>query len=183
MVSSIKATDFTRCSDNIFTAQHLDATEDMVLVALDWKLAYPVITDFTQAFMAHSETGGLDIRESMMVNYLSELALQSQLHADFEPSLIAACVAVFARYCLQRGDKPLWQQSYEVLTGYTFDRICSGVVTMSHRLEEIRSFVPDVKFINRRYQDMSSTIAIPNITSPAVLIAYQEKMTRDLVVR
>lgn len=176
---AMKATDFVHCSDNLFTAKQLSATEDMVLVALDWKLAQPVIVDFTQAFEVHSDIGR-DRHEKAMMNYLSELALQSQVHADLKPSLVAACVAVFARYCLQQ-DKPLWRPSYDVLTGYTFDKVCSGVVTLSQRLEEITSFVPDIEVIDRRYRTVANTVAIPTITSSAVLIAYQARMTRAIV--
>jgi hypothetical protein len=173
------AKDFIYCSDNLFTAQQLAATEDMVLVALDWKLARPTTVDFSQAFLVHSDLGR-DKRELVMIQYLSELALQSQVHADFKSSLIAACIVMLARYCLQQ-DKPLWKESYDTITGYTFDEVCSGVVTLSDRLEEIRVLGPDLTVIDRRHRVVSNTVAIPTITSPAVLMAYQARMTRDIV--
>lgn len=190
VATSMKATDFIHCSDNIFTAKHLSATEDMVLVALDWKLAYPTTADFLQRFwyddsvFGHDRRErvmdfGHDRRERMMMRYLAELSLQSQVHVDLEHSLIAVCVIVYAQYCLQQEDTPLWKEKYERSTGYSFDKVCSGVVTLSHRLEEIRSFAPELKVIDRRYRMVTNTVAVPTITSPAVLIAYQARMTRN----
>jgi len=174
----MKACDFVYCSDNLFNAGDLAALEGIVLETLDWRLARPAIVDFIDSFVEAFEIGQ-DALEMLLLKYLSQLALQSQIHRYHQPSFIAACIVVLARFC-HPDEKPLWKEEYENLTGYTFQEVCEGVVSLSTRLDEIRVFVPSVDVIDRQFLKLADGRhdgTVPSITSSSMLIAHQRRVT------
>ena len=174
-LGNMKAADFRYCSDNLFTVQELCDAEAMVLSMLEWRLAQPTILDFLGAFSEHSDIG-CDNQEAHMMAYLADVALQSQIHLDLQPSHIAACITVLARFCLAIPENPLWKDDYFALTDYTFDEVCEGVVVLSRRLDEVRTLAPNLRVIDRRHRP---SVTIPLIASPSVLKAYQARMTKE----
>lgn len=177
----MKPSDFVYCSDHLFSLSALGTTEAVVLEILDFRLAQPTIMDFIEAFEASSTDIGLNKLEWLLLRYLAQLALQSQIHRYYEASFIAACIVVLARFCSPE-KLPLWKDGYEEVIGYKFDKVCDGVVTLSTCLEDIRVLVPNVDVIERKFLRLAEGDhdgVVPSITSSSMLHAYQRRVTSN----
>lgn len=177
---AISCTDICMCSDNSFSANDLVRTEEYVLKQLEWKLAFPTSLGFLEAY---GYALGLD-KESksfQMMRYISELALQSPIYLSYEPSMIAACSVVLARFCAQ--DNELWSDALQHQTDYSFEDLSECTIELSRRLDDIRSSFSHLIIIGRRYRKSTrgcvSEIAIPSISSFATMTAYQQRHARN----
>jgi hypothetical protein len=157
--------------------EKIGVVEDLILRNLDWKLAFPTAFDFCIAYarlLSLDETS----RTYQMMCYLSALALQSPIHLNYKQSMVAAAVLVLARFCLQE-DGELWSEALERQTNYSLEEVCQWTVVLSRHLEDVRSTMPDLIMIQRRYRKASrqhvGEIAIPSVSSLATLTAYQER--------
>lgn len=148
-MQQLKEVDFTRCSDNTFSTDTLQKMEELILEALEWKLALPSILEFV---FAYAQILGVepDSRELMMMQYLSELALQSQVHLEHKPSLIAAAVIVLSRYVLD-ANTALWSKNLSEITGFEASTVFACVTSLCRCLEEVRSGLGP-GMIQRRYR-------------------------------
>jgi hypothetical protein len=151
------------CSDNSFSANDLVRTEEYVLKQLEWKLAFPTSLGFLEAY---GYALGLD-KESksfQMMRYISELALQSPIYLSYEPSMIAACSVVLARFCAQ--DNELWSDALQHQTDYSFEDLSECTIELSRRYR-------------KSTRGCVSEIAIPSISSFATMTAYQQRHARN----
>lgn len=176
----MKEVDFIRCSDNTFALEYLQKMEELVLETLKWKLALPTILDFVFSYVQLLKVER-ESRELIMMQYISELALQSQLHRAYRPSLIAAAVVALSRYSLGES-KPLWTDTMEATTEYSEAEVFSCTVGLCNAIDEIRQRIPDHHVIQRRYLQPEAkrigAVSIPARTSTVDLIAYQRRVTQ-----
>lgn len=183
----MQVTDLVHCSDNTFSVLDLVATEEIILETLEWKLANSTILDFMYAY---AKVWGIkkDSHELCWMQYLSELALQSQIHVSYKKnSIVAAAVVALARFCLppqafqdQGHWKPLlWNDYLEQKTGYSLEQVCACAFDLSRCLEQVRRAVPDFAMISRRYRRIqiesfaTDESLMPSVSSSAELISYQ----------
>lgn len=163
------------CSDNSFSAQELQQTEEYVLCQLEWKLAFPTCIDFLDVLGSAILSLPKDCRTFQMMRYISELTLQSPIYLRYEPSMIAASCVVLARFCVQ--DDMLWDDCLEEQTSYSLLDLSECTMEISRLLDYIKSRFTDLIMIGRRYRRSTkrcvSQISIPVISSFATLSAYQ----------
>lgn len=142
------------------------AAEEVILRTLDWKLACPGILDFVNQYIAVLELEK-DGKEAMMVRYLSDLALQSNLYITYRPSLIAVCVMSLAFHCLGKND--IWPESLEKTSGYLWKDVKKCTLEFSACIDHMQSTMPSLQMIARRYRKSArhrvSYIRIPRLIS------------------
>jgi hypothetical protein len=169
----INCSDISFSADNSFNPEQIEKVEGIILQQLDWKLAFPVILDFVMAY-GHVLGLGNHSRSFWMMRYISELALQSPIYLNYKPSLIAASVVVLARFCLQERD--LWPESLERESGYAWYDLEECIMALSRLLEDIRSSMPSLIMIERRYRQISRAMTanhwIPSVDSFASLTGW-----------
>ena len=178
---NIKCNDISFCADNVFNGKQIMGAEDIVLRQLKWKLAYPVVLDFVLAFVS---AAGLQENSRLVwtMRYIAEQALQSPIYLSFKPSLIAASVFVLASICLQEQD--LWPASLARQTGYGWEDLEACTVSLSRLVEDVRSTMPDLIIIERRYRKATrhqvAELSVPNITSFAAFSADRQRQLRQV---
>lgn len=115
-----------------------------------------------------------------MMRYVSELSLLSPVYLSYLPSMIGASVVVLSSYCLGLEADP-WPLSLEEATGYSWNDLEACTVALCRHLEDVRSTMPDLIMIARRYRKQEranvAEIAIPPIRSFATLTAYRQSHT------
>ena len=152
------------------------SVENAILCQLDWKLAFPVVLDFV---LAYAKVLGVHENNQLawMMRYFSELALQTPVYLAYLPSMIGASVVVLSSFCLGLEADP-WPMSLEEASGYSWNDLEACTVALCRHLEDVRSTMPDLIMIARRYrkQDRANVaeIAIPSIRSFATLTAYRQ---------
>lgn len=176
----ISGLDISLCADNLFSEMDLLRVEEFVLKKLEWKLAFPTSFDFVGAFC--NDLGLKKDSETLqMIQYISDLTLQSSIYLAFEPSIIASCCMVLGRFTVQEND--LWPEKLSKQTGYSLDDLSECIMEMSRMLEHIRWWFPDLIMISRRYRTKSrkyvSLTSIPSIATFATLSAYQESQSNN----
>ena len=175
---AIRANDISFCADNWFNVDQLNDTEDYILQKLGWKLAYPTTLDFVNSY---AQVLGLanDSMSLMMMRYIAELALQSSVYLAYKPSMIAACATVVARFCVQ--DYEIWTEALELETNYSFQDLADCTTELSRLLDEVRSTMPDLIMISKRYRKVSrrnvAHFGSPVLPSFATLTAYHERVS------
>lgn len=175
-MQQMKEVDFTRCSDNMFSTDILRKMEEIVLETLRWRLALPNILEFVFSYV---QILGIESnsRELMMIRYLSETALQSQIQLQYKPSLVAAAVVALARYTLDER-KPLWSKDLETRTGYSHADVYGCITALCSSIDTIRQRV-SLRVIRRRYLQPQwksvGNVAIPSHLSTVTLEAYQRQ--------
>jgi hypothetical protein len=176
---SISSSDIAFCADNSFNVDEITGAEDFILQQLEWKLAFPTPLDFVKAY---AQASGLadDSQVFLMMRYVVELALQSPIYLAHKPSMLAASVVVLARFCIQ--DSELWPEALERETNYSLDDLRDCTMELSGLLDNIRSTMPELIMISRRYRKPSrhcvADISIPSLSSFASLTAYHESHSR-----
>lgn len=164
----ISKTDLAFCADNIFDRNDVLIAQVAILRGLDLRLSYPTCLDFVELY-----SNVIDLEESrrLMSRYIAELALQCQINLKYPPSLVASCVVALALFCV--GTAELWPTVLEETTGYSWLDLEQCMVTLSSDIHHVRSTIPELKIITRRYRrSLNGGVAlvhIPRITSFATL--------------
>jgi len=158
-------------ADRTFKIADIMALEHKVLNVIKWKLAMPTIYDFATCYL--DGIGIQDDSQSFWLSlYICELALESTIHIEFQPSIIAASVLVLAQYSANA--QALWTKETEMHSGYTWQDLSQCLLKLSAFLEARGAF-QELSVIDRRYRKSSrmsvSTINIKTIKTSAQLEA------------
>lgn len=176
----ISGSDICMCSDNEFGVADLAKTEEYVLTKLGWKLAFPSSLDFLNQLRIILDLEK-DSRMFQVMQYVSELALQTKLYVHFEPSMVAATAVVLSNYSLD--NQELWSDELEQQTTYSLEDLAECTIAMSRLLEDVRHRYSNLIIIDQRYRKASrgcvAEISIPTITSFASLVSYQQVRSRQ----
>jgi hypothetical protein len=150
--------------------------EGAILSTLEWNLNTPTLLDFVNTFRLNEDLR-ISPDEDIILQYLSSLALQSQVLNIMNISKVAVAIFMMTRFWLQVEGQALWMDEFEQSSGCSFEESCSDVVTLSLHLEEIRQWHPHLKVITRYHSRRSSTgdLTVPLITSTAPLVAYRTR--------
>lgn len=172
----IRPVDLARCADKEFTVEQLLFYEGAVLSTLKWELDRPTLLTYVNALRSSESLDRLQ-EEDFIVQYLSSLALQSQAFKKITITKLAAAVIMMTRFWLQLEGRQLWSDEIYLISGCSFEEVCSDVVLLSNHLEEIRQRHPHLQVITRYYSTRSSSgdLTVPLITSTAPLVAYQAR--------
>lgn len=173
--------DICFCADNSFSVDNVEATEELVLEQLEWKLAYPTSMDFLFAYarVLNMDENG---REFVMWSYINELSLQSGAYFIYPPSVIGASSMVLGRYCLQAFSPgiTLWPEALIDASGLTLNALAACTVQLSKDLADMRMAMPDLTMIRRRHSKSSrhcvAEVDIPVLPSSRVVLAYEERL-------
>lgn len=156
-------------ADRTFNQADIIALEHKVLDAIEWKLSIPTIYDFAMCYMDRIKVQS-DSEHFWLTLYICELALESTIHNEFQPSIIAASASILARYSSNM--QPIWTK---VMGTHPNQSEC--LVKLSVLLEARQSFHHETSMIERRYSKPSrmsvTKICIKTICSSAQLEALK----------
>lgn len=178
--------DICYCSDNSFSPDQVEATEELILQHLEWKLAFPTSMDFLLSYariMNIDENG----RFFVMCSYVNELSLQTDSYFCYPPSVLGASSMVLGRYCLQDfspGGSSLWPKELVEASALTLDAIMACTVQLSRDLADLRITMPDLTMIRRRHSKSSrhcvAEVDIHALPSSRVIAAFEERLRSQL---
>jgi hypothetical protein len=174
--------DICYCSDNSFSPDQVEATEELILQHLDWKLAFPTSMDFLLSYarMMNEDENG---RSFVMCSYVNELSLQTATYFCYPPSVVGAASMVLGRYCFQDtllGGSYSWPKELIDASGLTLDAVMACTLKLSRDLADLRTTMPDLTMIRRRHSKSSrhcvAEVDIPAIPSSGVITAFEERL-------
>jgi hypothetical protein len=135
------------CADRTYDVVDIVNLEERVLEEIGWNVTPTTINDFHSTYLDCLAKDTND--ESFWLSrYLSEIALQSQLHLKYSPSIIAASVVVLSRYSSLYRNNSL-PPELERLTGYTMKDLGECIIDLSKYHCSINS---ELKIIPIRYK-------------------------------
>lgn len=137
------------CTENTYTSELIIETERLILNKLQWELC--IVTPFhflgiymQEGFSSDDLLNGTPMGVEMKKRMGEELLKFSEVMTDiarsdfncgrFLPSQIAAAAAAIARKVYKI--TPTWSPRFEILTGYSWDRIDEAVSTIWSMFEQ-----------------------------------------------
>ena len=156
-------------ADRIFRPSDIIALEQKVLNMIDWTISMPTVYDFATSYMNRTAVHSSS-RLFWLTLYICELALESTIHHEFEPSKIAACVTVLSKYSADMEE--VWTKEMETLSRCKWDDVSQCLLKLSSMLEARQGFT-SLSIIDRRYRKNSrmcvSRVCVKPIKSSAQL--------------
>jgi hypothetical protein len=173
--------DICYCADNSFSPDQVEATEELILEQLEWKLAFPTSMDFLLSFarILNMDENG---RPFVMYSYINELSLQSGAYFCYPPSVVGASSMLLGRYCLQDFSPRscLWPKELVDASGLMLNEILACTVQLSRDLANSRMTMPDLTMVRRRHSKSSrhcvAEVDIPALPSSRFVAAFEERL-------
>ena len=143
----VHAASLSFSADRTFDQADIFALEHKILDSIEWKLSMPTIYDFATCYL---EMNGIQSDSTLfwLTLYICELSLESTMHLDFSPSMIAASASVLAKYSCQESE--LWTENMATFAKHTWVDLKKCILKLSQEIA-LRRGNQQNSMIYRRY--------------------------------